>query len=241
MSNLIKVFSRKQELLINMNRYLNNEKVINNCINSLFRKMIIQYNFMIYLLKKQILFSWILIDNIAYKFEIIAKLYDKLVSKVYKNEYQALNISNNDKVLHIGCGAYPLTEITLARTTDAKIVGIDRNKKAIKLANAIVYKKNLRNKIKIEHGNGMNYSVEEFNLIIVSSCTIPILNVVDYIFKNAKKDCKIIVRELDAAVKPLINLIDLQKNIILIKKIESHPFPFYKPFGWRSFYMIKKQ
>ena len=196
---------------------------------------------MIYLLKKQILFYWVLIDNIAYKFEIFAKLYDKLVSKVYKNEYQALNISKDDKVLHIGCGAYPLTEITLARKTDAKIVGIDRNKKAIKLANNIIYKKDLQDKIKIDHGNGMNYPVEEFNLIIVSSCTIPILQVVDFIFKNVKNDCKIIVRELDAAVKPLINLIDLQQNIILVKKIERHPFPFYKPFGWRSFYLVKKQ
>jgi precorrin-6B methylase 2 len=203
--------------------------------------MIIKNNFMIYLLKKLIIFSWVLIDNIAYKFEIFAKLYDKLISKVYKNEYQALNISKDDKVLHIGCGAYPLTEITLARTTDAKIVGIDRNKKAIILANNIIYKKDLQDKIKINHGNGMSYPVKEFNLIIISGCTIPILKVVEYIFKNVKNDCKIIVRELDAAVKPLIDLIDLQENIILVKKIERHPFPFYKPFGWRSFYLIKKQ
>ena len=196
---------------------------------------------MIYLLKKQIIFSWGLIDNIAYKFEIIAKLYDKLISKIYRNEYQALDLSNEDKVLHIGCGSYPLTEITLGRTTDAKIVGIDRNKEAIKLANNIINKKNLQNKIKIEHGNGMNYPIEKFNLIIVSSCTIPMLNVLDYIFKNAKSNSKIIVREIDAAIKPLINLIDLHENISLVKKIERHAFPFYKPFGWRSFYLIKNQ
>ena len=99
--------------------------------------MKIKNNFMVFLLKKQIIFFWIFIDNIAYKFEIIAKLYDKLISTVYKNEYKASNISNEDKVLHIGCGAYPLTEMTLSRITGAKIVGIDRNPKAIKLANNI--------------------------------------------------------------------------------------------------------
>ncbi len=203
--------------------------------------MKIKNNFMVFLLKKQIIYFWIFIDNIAYKFEIIAKLYDKLISTVYKNEYEASNISNEDKVLHIGCGAYPLTEITLARTTGAKIVGIDRNPKAIKLANDIVNKKNLQDKIKIDHGNGMNYPLEEFNMIIISSCTLPLLQVVDYIFKNVKNNSKVIVRELDAAVEPLINLIDLQDNIILVKKIESHQFPFYKPFGWRSFYLVKKQ
>jgi len=203
--------------------------------------MKIKNNLMVFLLKKQIIFFWIFIDNIAYKFEIIAKLYDKLVSTVYKNEYKASNISNDDKILHIGCGAYPLTELTLARTTGAKIVGIDRNSKAIKLANIVVYKKNLQDKIKIDHGNGMNYPIEEFNIIIVSSCTLPLLQVVDYIFKNVKNESKIIVRELDAAVKPLINLIDLHENIILVKKIESNQFPFYKPFGWRSFYLVKKQ
>ena len=203
--------------------------------------MKIKNDFMVFLLKKQIIFFWIFIDNIAYKFEIIAKLYDKLISTVYKNEYEASNISNEDKVLHIGCGAYPLTEIILARTTGAKIVGIDRNPKAIKLANDIVNKKNLQDKIKIDHGNGMNYPLEEFNMIIVSSCTLPLLQVVDYIFTNVKNNSKVIVRELDAAVEPLINLIDLQDNIILVKKIESHQFPFYKPFGWSSFYLVKKQ
>ena len=203
--------------------------------------MKIKNNFMVFLLKKQIIYFWIFIDNIAYKFEIIAKLYDKLICTVYKNEYEASNISNEDKVLHIGCGAYPLTEIILARTTGAKIVGIDRNPKAIKLANDIVNIKNLQDKIKIDHGNGMNYPLEEFNMIIVSSCTLPLLQVVDYIFKNVKNNSKVIVRELDAAVEPLINLIDLQDNIILVKKIESHQFPFYKPFGWSSFYLVKKQ
>lgn len=203
--------------------------------------MKIKNDFMVFLLKKQIIFFWIFIDNIAYKFEIIAKLYDKLICTVYKNEYEASNISNEDKVLHIGCGAYPLTEMTLSRITGAKIVGIDRNPKAIKLANDIVNKKNLQDKIKIDHGNGMNYPLEEFNMIIVSSCTLPLLQVVDYIFKNVKNNSKVIVRELDAAVEPLINLIDLQDNIILVKKIEKHQFPFYKPFGWSSFYLVKKQ
>ena len=35
-------------------------------------------------------------------------------------------------------------------------------------------------------------------------------------------------------------LIGMQKDVRLVKKIDHHPFPFLKPFGWQSFYLIKK-
>jgi len=67
------------------------------------------------------------------------------------------------------------------------------------------------------------------------------LKIIEHVFKNSKSNSKIIIRMIETSLKPLIEFIDQQRNIILVKKIEHHPFPFLKPFGWQSFYLMKKQ
>ena len=101
--------------------------------------------------------------------------------------------------------------------------------------------KNLNGKIKIDHGNGIDYPIEEFDVIIISSCASPMMGIVKHIFKTAKNHSKIIVREMETSLKPLVKYIDMQQDIYLVEKIDHHPFPFLKPFGWQSFHLIKKQ
>ena len=55
-----------------------------------------------------------------------------------------MGLTKNDKILHIGCGAYPLTAITIAEQIGAKIVGIDKKFKNVRRAEIIVNKKNLQ-------------------------------------------------------------------------------------------------
>ena len=82
----------------------------------------------------------------------------------------------------------------------------------------------LHDRVKINNGNGINYPIKEFNFIIVSGCTLPMLDVLDYLFSNVRSNTKIIIRDLDVVIKPIINLIDSQDNINLIKKIDSLTF-----------------
>ncbi|MCK5029979.1 MAG: hypothetical protein KAR64_00785 [Thermoplasmatales archaeon] len=63
-------------------------------------------------------------------------------------EYQTFNISKNDKVLHIGSGAFPLTEITPAEEIGTTVVGIDKSRKAVESADDVVRGKNLQDKNK---------------------------------------------------------------------------------------------
>jgi hypothetical protein len=67
------------------------------------------------------------------------------------------------------------------------------------------------------------------------------VKIVEHIFKTATNNSKIIVREIDTSIKSLVEYIDMQRNVYLVKKIDHNPFPFLKPFGWQSFYLIKKE
>jgi len=187
-------------------------------------------------------YYWYIVDNLAFKLDKLAeRYYKKSIGAEYKREYQTFGISKNDKVLHIGSGAFPLTEITLAETIGATVVGIDSSMKAVNSADDIVHKKNLQSKIKINYGNGINYPINDFDVVIVSSCASPMVKIIEHILKNATNNSKIIVREIDTSIKPLVRYINMQRNVSLVKKIDHNPFPFIKPFGWQSFHLIKKE
>ncbi len=185
-------------------------------------------------------YFWQCIDILSCKMKKIAKIYEKTISKEYEKESKLFDISNNKNILHIGCGAYPITALTLAKINGAKIVGIDGNPKFIKLAKNIVQEKNLCKRITIEQGDGTNYPVEEFDTIIISGCAFPKQKILEHVFENAKSGSKTIFRTSGPSSKSITNLINLHQEFTIIEKIENHPFPFAKPFGWESFHLIKK-
>ena len=183
---------------------------------------------------------WNIIDNLAYKIDKIANLYDDKISKEYEKECEECNIKKDSNILHIGCGAYPITAMTINSTNGAKVVGIDKNPRSVKLARNLICKRNLQSKITIEKGDGENYPVDKFDTIIISGCSYPRERILDHIFEKAKDNSKIIVRESHTTVKSLIEYIDSYKNIKIVKKIENHSLFLFRNLKWQSFYLNKK-
>jgi precorrin-6B methylase 2 len=142
------------------------------------------------------------------------------------------------KIIHIGCGAYPATAITLAKMNCKNIVAIDKNKRAVKLANRIINNKNLYQNITIEVGDGRTYPIENFDTIIISASSTPKIDVLDHIFKTAKPNSKIIIRELYETSEAVDDFINSHENIKLIKKIGNNSLDEYK---WKSYYTVKLQ
>jgi len=92
-----------------------NGKVINSYLIHDIAKMKFKNKLLNYMMKKISNYYWYIIDNLAFKLDKFAEIYyKKSIGSQYRMEYQTFNISKNDKVLHIGSGAFPLTEITLA-------------------------------------------------------------------------------------------------------------------------------
>lgn len=180
---------------------------------------------------------WNCIDHLSCNIPKIASLYDKSISKRYEKESETFGITNESNILHIGCGAYPITAITLAKLNGSKIVGIDNNPKVIEVANQIIHKKDLHGQIIIERGDGTDYPVNQFDTIIISGCSSPKVKILEHIFKTARSQSKIIVREPEINTKSVIDCIDMNKDIIVMNNMRNRPFPL---LGWRSFYLMKK-
>ena len=180
---------------------------------------------------------WYVIDNFSCKFEKVASLYEKYITDEYVKEGQRFNLSKSKSILHIGCGAYPITVVTLAELNGGKIVGLERNLKEAKKAKKIIKQKKLEDRIKIIEGDGTYLPIKEFDTIIVSGCSVPKITLLEHIFDNAKPNTKIIVRELISKSNIINRLIESSDNIEILEKIQSSPFP---TSSWDSFYLIKK-
>jgi precorrin-6B methylase 2 len=194
----------------------------------------------IFFIKKISNCFWEVADNWSYKNEKIAKLYNKSIGKEYCKEYENCDISSNANVLHIGCGAYPLTEIVLASCSSGHIIGIDKNPLTVTRAQQVIKKNKLEDHITLKHGDGLDFSVEDFDVIIVSSCSLPKVKILQHLFQKAKSHSTIIVREVDIAANDILQCIDAHHDIELKKQVRHNPFPFFEPIGWTTFCLKKK-
>jgi len=186
-------------------------------------------------------FYWTFIDLLANQFDAFAlHYYDNSIGSEYRREYQKYQINNNDNILHIGCGIFPLTEITLARQTNATIVGIDKNKRIIQKALSSVQHYGLENQIRIKHGVGEKFPLSSFSVIIISSCASPKKSILNHIINQMNPGAKIIIREVESSSKSLFETLSKQQNLSFCGSISHHPFPFYSPFGWESQCYMKK-
>jgi len=204
-----------------------------------FKKTKILDRLVIFVIRAISNYFWIVVDILSHDNEKIAERYERSIGEEYKNECKAFNISKGKKILHIGCGSYPLTEMTIARLFEVDVVGIDKNTKAVKRANEVILKKQLHKKIIIEQGNGADYPVEEFDMIIVSSCALPKTDILNHIFTKAKKNSIIVIRDLDTSTDEFLEYINEYKYITIEKRIH-HLVPFLMPIGWSAFYLKKK-
>ena len=184
-------------------------------------------------------FFWEVADTWSYKNNKIAQRYNKSIEEEYRKECEICGVSKNLKVLHIGCGAYPLTQIVLAQSCSGILVGIDKNALAVQRAQEVISRHHLQNKITILQGNGTDYPVNDFDLILISSCSLPKVQILEHLFKNAKHQSTIVVREVSIATADVLNCINIHPEIEIIQKMHHTPFPFYGPFGWDTFYLRK--
>ena len=182
-------------------------------------------------------FFWYCVDLFSHINNKIAKLYEKYIGSQYEKEIDAFNLKNHKHILHIGSGAYPISALTLSKNNGVKIVGIDRSSFSVDLAKKVIRQKKLENKIEIVNSNGLTFPVDDFDLIVVSGCSVPKIPVLEHVFKNAKKDTRFIIREGEQTLESIMELIDKYPTISIIKELKCYPGP---TIGWQSFYLEKK-
>jgi len=189
------------------------------------------------ILKIKLNYFWHLIDFLSFFFNRFGLIYEKIIGIEYEKEIKKFKLFDSKRILHIGCGAYPITALVLAKTTSAKIVSIDKDPIAVKLAKKIINKKKLQTKININIGNGENYPIKNYDTIILSSCSSPKRIILEHIFNHADFNTKIVVREIKKNIDNINDIINSNKNIKFIEKINNRSIP---NFDWYSIYLVKK-
>ncbi|UCB58366.1 MAG: methyltransferase domain-containing protein [Thermoplasmatales archaeon] len=183
-------------------------------------------------------FFWKWVDILSFKLDKIEKIYIDHVSKEYIREFNMFDINDAKNILHIGCGSYPITAITLYRFNGGNIIGIDRSKKAVERAKNLIAEKQFNDRVKIMVGDGSEYSPEGFDTIIVSGCSIPKLKVLENLINKAEPKSRIIVRESCNISNVVSKYLGEQKDKV---KIDKHMInKINNKNSWESFLLIKK-
>lgn len=182
-------------------------------------------------------YFWHYIDRLSYRVKFIAKMYERIIGEEYRKEIEKFNLSESKNILHIGCGAYPITAMVLAELDNVNIVTIDSIPKSVKYASKLISKRNLNDKIKAEYGEGTDYPLEGFDTIIISGCSIPKIKIIEHVLKNSKPNTRIIIRDTYIDIKSLVKSTNSVCNIEFVEKMDNYPFPTSR---WDSYYFLKK-
>jgi 2-polyprenyl-3-methyl-5-hydroxy-6-metoxy-1,4-benzoquinol methylase len=183
---------------------------------------------------------WDIADRSSCNNSLFAKLYNNRIDNEYRKEFELCHIDPQADVLHIGCGAYPLTEIHLAEVTKGSITGIDRNQQVVQKATECITRRQLSGRIHILHGNGLTHPLKDFDTIIVSSCSTPKLQLIERIIQDAQPNTQIILREVELSCGPLLTYFSTRHDVSVLSEMRHNPPPFFPPLGWVTYHIQKK-
>jgi len=152
--------------------------------------------------KKANLF-WHIIDIVSSNFFLFSKLYQDHIGCHYRAEARRFDLDGARNILHIGSGAYPITALVLADLYNCHIVTIDKNPIVLNIAEKVIKKRKLAERIHVLKGDGLSFDVSRFDVIIISSCSVPKEEILTHIFTHTSDHCTIIVRELSSETEKL--------------------------------------
>ena len=162
-------------------------------------------------------YAYVIFEKIAYSFEIISSNYLKLYDELREKKIKMANITKNSKILVIGCGSLPVTSILIGSMTHSDIVGTDFDKKAVLKAKKFVNNHGPSIKLKIEHGDGLTYAIENFDVIFVLYGLKRQLEILSNISEKIISDMLIVFRTTQDVINQEFNGTKLLSEMFDIK------------------------
>jgi precorrin-6B methylase 2 len=146
-----------------------------------------------------------LLEIIAVKIYLFDSLLTKWRTPVLNTELQMLAIQPSEKVLHLGCGAFPSATLQIAQGKGRPVVGIDNNYIAVKLAQSYIKKKGLSNLVTIEYADGISYPIHDFDVIYIAINVWPIDKVLFHLAQTMKSSARILCKGFHQDIAELLN------------------------------------
>jgi len=176
--------------------------------------------------KKLIDFSYAIFEKVATKFDFISSNYFRMYQELVDKEIKMAGISQKDKVVVVGCGSLPITAILVALKTNAHVVAIDKDKRAVKEANKYIKNHHLENNIEIEYADGKAYPLKNFDVIYLTYGLKKKEDIFNFIVKNSKNNSRIIFRTaISSKEEKKKSTAELSKWFLVKDSIKSDTLP----------------
>ncbi|MCL0065678.1 protein-L-isoaspartate carboxylmethyltransferase [Dehalococcoidia bacterium] len=136
------------------------------------------------------------LENALTRLPPLASLYSRPYLGVVEREVKLAAIGDGDVVVNIGCGGVPFTATYLARLTGAKVIALDRDRKAAECALRYVKASGLADIIRVAWGDGAQASeCGSATVWIVALQAAPKKAILKHFQKSAPRGARIIFRE----------------------------------------------
>jgi len=161
-------------------------------------------------------------EKITLKLDYFLEYYIKYYDNMINSEIKLGPISKSDNIVHIGCGSIPASSVLISKKTDANVVCIDKDKKAVENAKICIDKLNFSDKIKIKNVDALNFSFDNYNVIIVAQGIHPIDKFLKYLSEKISKETIVIFRTFSDDKGNLSKSDEAVKNFFKIEKSINH-------------------
>lgn len=160
------------------------------------------------------------LEIFATKMKIFNSLLTKWREPILSREIQTLNIIPSEKVLHLGCGAFPSASIFIAKKKKTHVVGIDNNYIAMTLAQSYIKKKHLSDVVTIEYGDGTNYPIQDFDIIYIAINVWPIDKVLFHLIQTMKPTARILCKGSHQDINTLLQKKEFQSQFSVASSLK---------------------
>jgi len=135
-----------------------------------------------------------LIERLGSRVYFLGSLWEKTHERLVTAEIKGASLTERDRILHIGCGSIPYTATIVARKVGARITAVDNDPMVVRNASSYLLNTGLADLVKIEEGDGFDYPVSDFDVIIVSLGVMPRDLVLKQLHLQSKNGTRIICR-----------------------------------------------
>lgn len=186
--------------------------------------------------RKFFCYKFLFLELLGSRIDYFQKRLTNYRKKVISEEIKNVNLSSDDATLFIGCGLLPSTPLFIAENTDVKkISAIDNNRQIAKFAKSYIDKKGLSSRINVEHADGVDYPVEEFDVIFMATNVWPAESILKNLAANMKNNSKLICRDIKNDINGILEIEGLYDKFY-VESFSEHPAgPEYK-----SLILVKK-
>ncbi|MEJ6952481.1 SAM-dependent methyltransferase [Natronospora cellulosivora (SeqCode)] len=140
---------------------------------------------------KPLIASW---EKKCSSIPLLFYLYSRPYKSILKKEIALADISENDYILNVGCGAMPFTAIYLAKLTGARILAIDKDEKVIEKAKETIANMGYSDKIEVLNANGIDINEKEFTVALVALQAEPKTEILENLLAASKDGTRMVFR-----------------------------------------------